>query len=181
MMSISKMLKSSVQGAIFSFVIFSANNIAAATELTTSDSKFGQAFTFESYPEKAIDGNSVKKPILASKLARQYKTVITLSMSEPPNFAGHYRVVQWGCGTDCRGFAIVNKLTGKTYTLPGVEYIGGVMGNDENRLDYRKDSRLFVITGVMNDEIEGKFFYLWKNEKLQLLAKTAITKQTPSD
>jgi hypothetical protein len=162
-------------------MLFSAENIATAMELVPSDSKSGQVFTFESFPKKVIDGNSVKKPILSSKLARQYKTVITLSMSEPANFAGHYRVVQWGCGTDCRGFAIVNKLTGKTYTLPGIDYIGGVMGNDENRLDYRKDSRLFIITGAMNDEIEGKFFYLWKNEKLQLLAKTTVTKQTLSD
>ena len=55
-----------------------------------------------------------------------------------------------GGGTDCRGFAILNKLSGVAYTLRGVEYVAGAMGNDEDRLDFKRNSRLFVINGLVN-------------------------------
>jgi hypothetical protein len=45
--------------------------------------------------------------------ARQYQTAITREVEEGANFAGHYRLATWGCGTDCYGFAIIDLLTGK--------------------------------------------------------------------
>jgi hypothetical protein len=35
-----------------------------------------------------------------------------------PNFAGHYIVIQWGCGTDCEEMAIVDAQTGRIYQPP---------------------------------------------------------------
>ena len=131
---------------------------------------------FSEFPAQTVKITSPKKPILSSNLARRYKTIISNSMADEPNFAGHYRVVAWGCGTDCRGFAIVNLLSGKTYTLPSLESVDGVMGNDEDRLSYRPDSKLFVINGLRNEVDEGKFYYLWKNGKLNFLSKYPLIK-----
>ena len=161
--------------------IIDINTLAVAQETETAISGTKQVFRFEDYPVSVEQVSVVKKPILSTRLAKQYKTAITTAMEQPVNFAGYYRVVTWGCGTDCRGFAIINKLTGKTYTLPGVEYVAGVMGNDEERLEYKENSRLFVITGSKNDKKEGKFYYLWSKEELKLLATFPLEKQDFSD
>ena len=161
--------------------LLGANSFVYAEELGVFPLKTVQAFKFEQFPANVAVTSAIAKPILTTKLAKQYKTVITLSMAEPANFAGHYRVVTWGCGTDCRGFAILNKLSGVAYTLPGVEYVAGIMGNEEERLDFKSDSRLFVISGLVNDETEGKFYYLWERERLKLLAKMPLVKQSYSD
>ena len=132
--------------------------------------------SFESYPAKIVESKNHLKLVLTTRLAKKYKTVITADSAKPVNFAGHYRVATWGCGTDCRGFAIINKQTGAVYTLPGLEDVAGVMGNEEDRLAFKADSRLFVITGIKNDTAEGKFYYVWQKEKLHLLAKHPIVK-----
>ena len=113
-----------------SFYWATANNAWSDSE----EVKSSHQLKFESYPADIIDVSSTPKLKLHSKHARQYKTMITEVASEPANFAGHYRVITWGCGTDRHGFAIVNKLTGDVYTLPGVNYVAGVMGNDDERI-----------------------------------------------
>jgi hypothetical protein len=152
-------------------------NIAFAESLNELPSKKCAAYNFDQYCTDYSNSVISKKPILVTKLAKQYKTVITASIKQPVNFAGHYRVVTWGCGTDCRGFAIVNKLTGLVYTLPKVEYVAGVMGNDEDRLQFQVVSKLFIINGVINDEVEGKYYYLFDKERLKLLAICPVKKQ----
>jgi len=132
--------------------------------------------SFEKYPAKISDPRNPSRLVLTTRLAKRYKTVITDASTQPVDFAGHYRVATWGCGTDCRGFAIINKLNGVVYTLPGVEYVAGVMGNEEDRLAFKTDSNLFIITGIINDEKEGKYYYLWKKDKLKLLAKRPVVK-----
>ena len=43
----------------------------------------------------------------------EYRTAIRNAYAEGPNFAGHYVVVGWGCGTNCEDNIIVNAKTGK--------------------------------------------------------------------
>ena len=132
--------------------------------------------SFESYPANIAHPRDTSQLVLTTRLAKRYKSAITAESTKPVNFAGHYRVATWGCGTDCRGFAIINKHTGVVYTLPGVEYVAGVMGNEEERLAFKTDSKLFIMTGIQNDKVEGKFYYIWGEEKLTLLTKHPITK-----
>lgn len=105
---------------------------------------------------------------LTTRTARRYTTVIHNAYKEPPNFAGHLRVASWGCGTDCRNFAVLDQNTGQAYTLPGVDAIAGAMGNDDERVDFRLDSRLLIISGSFNEKpLQGKFYYLWTGQRLQ--------------
>lgn len=122
-----------------------------------------------------------RKLILASRQARRYRTVITDAAKQEADFAGHFRVASWGCGTDCHGFAIIDLISGRTYTLPGMKYVAGVMGNGEERIDYRLDSRLFIITGALDDEHEGKYFYEWTGQALRLLFTGPVEKEEMSD
>ena len=45
--------------------------------------------------------------------AKLYYTAITESASLGPNFAGHFTVITWGCGTDCFQYAVVDAITGE--------------------------------------------------------------------
>ncbi|WP_264165906.1 hypothetical protein [Burkholderia sp. AU30280] len=131
--------------------------------------------SFEHYPVRATPAprKPVTAPRLTTKEARLYRTVIRDEFTQPANFAGHYRVAIWGCGTDCRNFAIVDKYTGATYTMPGVQAIAGVMGNDDERVDFRPDSRLLIVAGCFNDDCDdsnakaARFFYEWAGTRLR--------------
>ena len=145
---------------------------------------------FGSYPVAWQSGpphGIAAEPILGSRKAKQYRSVIRAEFHQPANFAGHYRIALWGCGTDCRDFAILDKKTGKVYTMPGVNEIAGVMGNDDERVDFRPDSRLLVISGCFNDDCipdntrdnpkAGKYHYLWNGKKLQLIHASPLPSQ----
>ena len=104
---------------------------------------------------------------LTSPATRRYTTVLHQAFNEPANFAGHLRVALWGCGTDCRNFAVLDKRTGLAYTLPHVNEIAGVMGNDDERVEFKQDSRLLIVSGSLNEGAPGKFYYLWTGKSLQ--------------
>lgn len=131
--------------------------------------------SFERYPVRTTPAprTTAHAPRLTSKEARLYRTVIRDEFTQPANFAGHYRVAIWGCGTDCRNFAIVDKYTGATYTMPGVQAVAGVMGNDDERVDFRADSRLLIIAGCFNDDCDddskkaARLFYEWTGTRLR--------------
>lgn len=44
--------------------------------------------------------------------AKLFRTTIDSQVAEGANFAGHYTVATWGCGTSCTGYAIVDVITG---------------------------------------------------------------------
>lgn len=131
--------------------------------------------SFDRYPAPAASAprKPAASPRLTTREARLYRTVIRDAFTQPANFAGHYRVATWGCGTDCRNFAIVDKYTGKTYTMPGVQAIAGVMGNDDERVDFRAGSRLLIVAGCFNDDCgdgnakAARFFYEWTGTRLR--------------
>jgi hypothetical protein len=131
--------------------------------------------SFDRYPAPAARAprKPATSPRLTSKEARLYRTVIRDAFTQPANFAGHYRVAIWGCGTDCRNFAIVDKVTGATYTMPGVTAISGVMGNDDERVDFRAGSTLLIVAGCFNDACDdnhakaARFFYAWTGTRLR--------------
>jgi hypothetical protein len=69
-----------------------------------------------------------------------------------PNFAGHYRVVNWGCGSGCLMMVVVDLKTGSIYRSPmslgptGEDLlIIPNLGMGWGDFDFRQDSRLFVM------------------------------------
>ncbi|HDR9588194.1 TPA: hypothetical protein QDC22_006805 [Burkholderia stabilis] len=131
--------------------------------------------SFDRYPAHAARAprKPAASPRLTGRQARLYRTVIRDEFTQPANFAGHYRVAIWGCGTDCRNFAIVDKYTGATYTMPGVQAVAGVMGNDDERVDFRAGSSLLIVAGCFNDDCDdnnakaARFFYEWTGTRLR--------------
>ncbi|WP_322027095.1 hypothetical protein [Burkholderia sp. BCC1977] len=138
--------------------------------------------SFERYPARAAHAprTPARSPRLGGKEARLYRTVIRDAFTQAANFAGHYRVAIWGCGTDCRNFAIVDKYSGATYTMPGVRAISGVMGNDDERVDFRPDSALLIVSGCFNDDCDdsnakaARFFYEWTGTRLRPVGRCPL-------
>lgn len=69
-----------------------------------------------------------------------------------PNFAGHYRVVNWGCGSGCLMMVIVDLKTGKVHPPPMSVAQRGEdrivipnLGTGWGDFDFRESSRLFVM------------------------------------
>ena len=75
---------------------------------------------------------------------RRYRTVLREGAGEGPNFAGHFTIVQWGCGTNCWQAAVVDAKTGNIYPLPSIRH-PGMDYFESDWLHFRRDSRLLIM------------------------------------
>jgi hypothetical protein len=115
---------------------------------------------------------SAVTPNVSSGRAHMFRTILRREGLKPPNFAGQYRVVTWGCGTCCNEFAIVNERSGNVFfptfvvacKAPFESEYGGEVG-----IDFKIDSRLLIITGAKNEKGGGRYFYEWTGKRLKLL------------
>jgi len=57
-------------------------------------------------------------PRVSNPRARRYRTVLREAAKEGPNFNGHYRVVSWGCGTNCIEWAVIDLASGDVWMAP---------------------------------------------------------------
>ena len=103
--------------------------------------------------------------------ARMYRTQLKRQAAEGPNFAGHYQIAIWGCGSSCAAFAIVDSQTGRVYFPPELPFVTwtGWEGDDFG-LQFRIDSRLLVLHGSPQEDTNvGTFYYLWQTNTLRLI------------
>lgn len=138
---------------------------------------------FEDYPvQKRFTGKPAPVKISHPR-ARQFRTMIRTQARNEPNFAGHYTLATWGCGSGCRGFAVVDARTGKVYFNPRALMVMTPPYLEEDTLQFRPDSRLLIVTGSVDGvngfQSEAKFYYEWKNNRFKLLLKTKIPVDEP--
>jgi hypothetical protein len=135
---------------------------------------------FEAYPVSERFSAKPAPAIISNPRARLFRTMITTQAKGQPNFAGHYNLATWGCGSDCRGFALIDARTGKVYFHLRALNVAGVPFQDEDRLQFRPDSRLLIISGWVDGvggyQEEAKFYYVWENNRFRLIRKTKIKK-----
>ncbi|HST51462.1 MAG TPA: hypothetical protein VLJ61_05570 [Pyrinomonadaceae bacterium] len=131
---------------------------------------------FESYPAPVYKGRVAPVRINTS-LARTFRTRLHEGSKEGVNFAGHYTVVEWGCGAGCLDVAVVDAKTGAVYFPKelsgfGVWYWGT---DDYDALQFKPDSRLIVLSGSPVSESSkaepqyGLFYYEWTGNGLKLI------------
>lgn len=92
------------------------------------------------------------------------------------NFAGEYVVATWGCGSSCQQSAIIDGKTGNVVFPAQLEGSTGGNGelNENDPLEYRKNSRLLIINGYPggHDSGNGKYgiwYYEWTGKVLKLI------------
>jgi hypothetical protein len=77
-----------------------------------------KCLNFNLYPTLQIfEGSPAIPKIQKATPAYRYRTTIKEEGYGPPNFAGHLRVVTWGCGTGCHELALVDVITGKSWRI----------------------------------------------------------------
>jgi hypothetical protein len=99
---------------------------------------------FSDFPAGAVfHGTPAAVDLSSARGARSFRTVLRSGAAKGPNFAGHYAVVTWGCGTACERFALVDVRTGKVWMSP-MELARGAA--------YHIDSTLFIANPLEGDE-----------------------------
>jgi hypothetical protein len=131
----------------------------------------------------ANDEKTAKPPVLATKRDRSYRTSIRNASSKGPNFAGHYAVADWGCGTGCRQFAIVDLHTGRVYDTKFQEvdyhYPRQAEASDPSgdpawwcygdALNFDVSSGLLVVEGCLDGEECGRNYFVIEADGLRHL------------
>lgn len=130
---------------------------------------------FKNYPVQEIYKG---KPAPAKPIggrAGKYRTMIKLGAKEGPNFAGHYTIVLWGCGSDCSGVAIVDAKTGQVFIDPELLAISTKVSQDSPKIRFRLDSSLLIVEGyrwygkITEPPATGKWYYNWEDNRLKLI------------
>lgn len=121
-----------------------------------------QSYPFTRYPAESLYRGKPVPPKLITPTQHEFRTVLRKGAQQGPNFAGHFTVVEWGCGSDCIVFAIVDATTGKVYEtgMPPVNdaYPCG--------LSYKLESRLFVVEKSSTPTSDCKaWLYTWDGSR----------------
>jgi hypothetical protein len=107
--------------------------------------------------------------------AKMWRTRIREGARNGPNFADHFTVVTWGCGTDCTGIAIVDSRNGAVFFPKALGALHTVNIHDkvleEGTLHFRRESRLLVAVGMPNEDTaqRGVSYYEWTGNDLKLV------------
>lgn len=126
---------------------------------------------FEDYPALPLFRGQAA-PLRLTRESREFRTRLREAAKEKPDFAGHYIVARWGCGSGCLSGAFIDARTGRVYMLPFVVVCCYGMNMDEEaeRMEFRPDSKLIIIRGTLNEEGRaGTRYYKWENNRLVLL------------
>jgi hypothetical protein len=134
---------------------------------------YASAYRFEDLAVPPETVSVPARPRLTSAQARLYRTRLQKAAADGPNFAGHLTVAQWGCGTCCVDFGIVDLRTGEVW-MPGFSLACGYPQTDpvrgQARLYFRRDSALFVAIGSPDEGPKAAvYYYRWNGHGLELL------------
>ena len=159
--------------------------------VTTADLIDKRAPAFDAYGVTSTETiENPKLDLTSNPTATRYRTVLRQEIAQGPNFAGHYRVAVWGCGSSCSMFAVVNLSTGRVITPEAFSHTSGVYFGVDNQklfpgsskeywaLAFKKDSRLLVVLGDLDEDEsrEGAFYLLLDHERLRLIHSTPVKK-----
>jgi hypothetical protein len=125
---------------------------------------------FDEYPvNERFTGKTA--PLVLTGEARTYRTRLREAAREKPNFAGHFIVTIWGCGTECVQGAIIDAKTGRVFMLPTTLCCFGNVDDKFEPVEHRLNSKLIILSGARNEK-EGDNaarFYRFDNNRLVLI------------
>ena len=106
------------------------------------------------YPVPEIWREATAPLKIHSRPEQSFRTRLITASKQPPNFAGHYRVTIWGCGSECVSGAVIDLATGQVLAPPlggGTAYFSVCQSAYEGSgVDYRLDSRLMIVRCGLN-------------------------------
>jgi hypothetical protein len=108
---------------------------------------------------------------ISNKDARMYRTNLRNAAKGGVNFAGHYILTSWGCGTNCNVGAIIDARNGKVFFPAQLAGFGVGFESwlgDDDPLEFKPGSKLLILKGYANSELDkehpvGGYYYLFWN------------------
>lgn len=135
--------------------------------------------TFKQYAVKVEKAKAKKINFASHKRAKTFRTNLSNALKEGVNFAGHYVLASWGCGTNCGDHGIIDARTGNVYFPEELEGIGiGFCEIDYENIEpvaFKPDSRLLVLSGFKGGDLSsenascGIYYFEWTGTKLKQL------------
>jgi hypothetical protein len=147
--------------------------VQPSADCLTHASKVASPPKFADFPAGPIDRRASLR--LTTPEARLFRTNLRRAVATGPNFAGHYVVATWGCGSSCGDIAIVEARSGRVTFDPRLRDVSTVRVGDDGTptlmVRFRVDSRLLVLVGAPheNDEADGVRYYEMRDGRLRLL------------
>ena len=138
---------------------------------------------FEDYPVDSVYTGKPAEPVLVTSEEKRFRTVIQRGVTKGwgvedgttgkeigrpgPNFAGHYLIVKWGCGSPCLMTAFVDLVDGRVlpppfHHGPGHRYFQVPWAFPKEPLQYRLNSRLLIANICEADRVsrvDGRMTY----------------------
>jgi hypothetical protein len=145
----------------------------------------GDAPRFENYPASPYRGPTATFRVAHDPLARLFRTRLKEWAASEPNFAGHYILATWGCGTDCTQITIIDAMTGRIFHPAGAGVLDSTNVHDDfikgdRVVDFRSDSRMLMLVGAPDEDTRrrGISFFVWDHDHLRLLRFVRKTTST---
>ena len=143
--------------------------------------------SFSAYPATVETARAKSINFKNDAAARTMRTRLKEALAGGVNFAGHYIVAGWGCGTGCISGAIIDGRTGTVlWPLPLYALAVWYDGDDYTKdpVEYRKNSRLLIIRGIpgaKDNEPQqpwGEYYYEWTGRELKQVKFIPYKKST---
>lgn len=140
----------------------------------------GAAPRFDEYKATAYSGKAAALK-LTTPQARGYRTRLREGARRAVNFAGHYKLHTWSCGTSCLQTAFIDAKTGNVFFPAELDgFIACYYGTEpienlEQALKFERGSRLIVMSGYPMSERgkdepkKGLYYYEWTGTSLKLI------------
>jgi hypothetical protein len=134
--------------------------------------------TFEDFPAAESLVGRPAAPVLRTRSQKMFRTRIREGVKIPPNFAGRYSVIEWGCGSPCSTFVLVDLQTGKVYDPPFESFAAFDVECPEpydnclgEGLIFKPSSRLLIVDGELShpDGKFGRYYYVWRHHQFKLI------------
>ena len=165
------------------YIIVSALALLWALCVSTQTSKNAAAPHFEDFPETEKWSGTAAKVRIDTPAKKMFRTQFRDAARQAPNFAGHYRITTWGCGTDCFEGGMVDLETGTVSVLPssmlkrGWEYrMMCYSAFQPSGIESRADSRLLIIRCANAQGSDGgahlcTFYFVFENGSFKKIAE----------
>lgn len=132
--------------------------------------------TFTQYSARVEKIRNIKVDLKSHKTARMFRTNLRNSAKEGVNFAGHFVLTTWGCGTNCSESALIDAHTGRVFFPTQLEGIGigyCELPDDIEPLVFKTNSRLLVLNGFKGGDLDKKngrcgiYYFEWTGTALK--------------
>jgi hypothetical protein len=139
---------------------------------------FAQTTTpnFTQYAAKVVKTRNVRVNLKSHKNANMFRTNLRNAAKEGVNFAGHYILTTWGCGTNCSHSAIIDARNGRVFfpdQLEGAGFGFCELPDDTEPIVHKADSRLLILSGFKGGDLGldnapcGIYYLEWTGTKFR--------------